>query len=267
MGLIDLILRSGGFKYDAYHAEIEIIRVDPFNVNLNSLVQVQKIKVNQNVFDDYSHRDQYKLKNRDQVIVRRYPEFQYQQNISITGEIKFPGNYALESTKETLKTIINTAGGLTDQSFINGVKIIRNEKRVIVDRVRGDKINLSIPLIEGDDIFIPKNHNTVEVIGEVNSPGIIQYKKALSVMDYFNIAGQLTNDGDKKTISIFYPNGESKGRGILFSYPKVKLGSKIVVYSKPEQLPLDRTTYFSEVTSVMIQSISLLIMVDKLSRN
>ena len=147
------------------------------------------------------------------------------------------------------------------------MKIIRNEKRVIVDRVRGNKINLTIPILEGDTIFIPKNNNIVEVIGEVNSPGLIQYKKSLSVKDYINIAGQLTKDGDKKTISVYYANGESKGRRLFYFYPKVKSGSKIIVYSKPAQLLLDRTTYFSEVTSVIIQSMSLLIMADRLTKN
>jgi polysaccharide biosynthesis/export protein len=267
MGLTDLILRSGGFKYDAYQSEIEIIRVDPFNYNSDSLTQVQKLKVDQKVFENYSHLDNYKLKNRDQVIVRRYPDFQYQKNISITGEIKFPGNYALESNNETLKSLINAAGGLTDQSFIQGVKIIRDKKRVIVDRVRKDKVNLSIAIVEGDNIFIPRKHNVVEVVGEINSPGIIQYKKELSLMDYINIAGQFTKDGDKKTISVYYPNGESKRKGLFYFYPKVHPGSKIVVYSKPDELPIDRTTYFSDVTSVFIQSISLLIMVDRLTRN
>ena len=173
MGLTDLILRSGGFKYDAYQSEIEIIRVDPFNYNSDSLTQVQKLKVDQKVFENYSHLDNYKLKNRDQVIVRRYPDFQYQKNISITGEIKFPGNYALESNNETLKSLINAAGGLTDQSFIQGVKIIRDKKRVIVDRVRKDKVNLSIAIVEGDNIFIPRKHNVVEVVGEINSPDIL----------------------------------------------------------------------------------------------
>jgi len=267
MGLTDLILRAGGFKYAAYSAEIEINRVNPFKVNPNSFVQIKKLKFDQGKFDNYPSTDAYKLKNRDQVVVRKYPDFQYQKNISITGNIKFPGNYALESNNETLKSIINKAGGLTDQSFIQGVEIIRDEKRVIVDRLKGDKINLSIVLIEGDNIFIPKNHNVIEVIGEVNSPGIIQYKKELSLMDYINIAGQFTKDGDKKTISVYYPNGESKGKGLFYFHPTVNPGSKIVVYSKPDELPIDRTTYFSEVTSVFIQSMSLLIMVDRLTRN
>jgi protein involved in polysaccharide export with SLBB domain len=264
MGLTDLILRSGGFNYDAYQAGIEIIRVDPFNNKPNSLIKVEKLKVDQNLFDDYSYIDEYKLKNRDQVIVRKYPGFQYQKNINVTGQIQFPGDYALRTHNETLKSIINTAGGLTDESFVQGVKIIRNEKRVILDWLRRNKINLNIPILEGDSIYIPKNHNIVEVLGEVNSPGLIQFKKGLSVHDYINIAGQLTRDGDKKTISIYFANGESKGRWLFYFYPKVKPGSKIVVYSKPAQLPIDRTTYFSEVTAVIIQSMSLLIMADKL---
>jgi len=163
--------------------------------------------------------------------------------------------------------LFERAGGLTPQSFVEGTQIIRDGKRVILDRINRKKVNLSINLIPGDKINIPENNNIIEVVGEVNSPGLVQFKNNLSVMDYIEIAGQLTKNGDRKNISIYYPNGESKGRGIFNRFPKVSPGCKIVVYSKPEELPLDKTTLFSDVTSVLIQSISLLIMVERISGN
>ena len=46
-------------------------------------VQIKKLKFDQGKFDNYPSTDAYKLKDRDQVIVRKYPDFQYQKNISI----------------------------------------------------------------------------------------------------------------------------------------------------------------------------------------
>jgi polysaccharide biosynthesis/export protein len=267
MGLNDLILRSGGFKYGAYEKEIEINRVDPFGQNSKFLLKVEKLNLSLKSPQDFINIDKYKLKNRDQIIVRKYPNFQFQKNIILSGEIKFPGVYALETEPETIEMLFERAGGLTPQSFVEGTQIIRDGKRVILDRINRKKVNLSINLIPGDKINIPENNNIIEVVGEVNSPGLVQFKNNLSVMDYIEIAGQLTKNGDRKNISIYYPNGESKGRGIFNRFPKVSPGCKIVVYSKPEELPLDKTTLFSDVTSVLIQSISLLIMVERISGN
>lgn len=267
MGFNDLILRCGGFKYGAYKKEIEINQIDPLRQNSKLLLKVEKFNFDPQSPQDFIKLDKYKLKNRDQIIVRKYPNFQFQKNIILSGEIKFPGIYALEIENETIENLFKRAGGLTPQSAVEGTQIIRDGKRVILDRINKNKINLSINIIEGDQIFVPKNNKIVELVGEINSPGLIQFKRNLSVMDYIDIAGQLTKNGDRKSISIYYPNGESKGRGIFNRFPKVSPGSKIVVYSKPNELPLDKTTLFSEVTSVLIQSISLLIMVERVSGN
>jgi len=91
MGLNDLILRSGGFKYGAYEKEIEINRVDPFGQNSKFLLKVEKLNLSLKSPQDFINIDKYKLKNRDQIIVRKYPNFQFQKNIILSGEIKFPG--------------------------------------------------------------------------------------------------------------------------------------------------------------------------------
>ena len=130
----------------------------------------------------------------------------------------------------------------------------------------GNKIDYSLPLLHGDSIFVPKYYNTVEVMGAVNNPGVIQYKKGYSIRDYINNAGQISKDGEASSISIYYANGESKGKRLFFFFPKVRPGSKIVVYQKPDELPVDQTEYLTAVTSNIIQALSLFIMVDRLNQ-
>ena len=265
MGLSDLILRSGGFNFNSYPAEVEINSVDPFDIKPNSLISIRKIKVDSEKFNSFSEIDPYLLKHKDQIIVRKYPDFEFHRNITILGEVKFPGNYSLKEKNESLGDLIDRAGSLTEESFIEGIKISREGKRVILDRKIGDKVDFSVPIFENDTILVPKFYNIVEVIGEVNNPGVIQYKRGLSLLDYIDKAGQINRNGDKKTVSVYYANGESKGRKLFFFYPKIRAGSRIVVYPKPEELPIDRTQLLTDISSTIIQALSLLIMVDRLN--
>jgi protein involved in polysaccharide export with SLBB domain len=265
MGLRDLILRAGGFSFSAYPAEVAVNSIDPFNINAAHLSSELKVKVNPALFDDFPELDEYKLKNKDQVFVRKSPEFQFQRNISIEGEVKFPGVYALEKKDENLEAVIKRAGNFTEEAFRQGLLVFRDDKRLILERKGRNNVDLNLPLTPGDKIIIPKHTQTIEVRGEVNSPGFVQYKKGLSIRDYIRIAGNFTQEGDKETVSVYYPNGESNSRSYYFFDPPVREGSIIVVYKKPEELPLDKTALLTEITTIVIQSLSLLLVVDKLA--
>lgn len=262
MGLTDLILRAGGFSYSAYPAEVIINSIDPFAMNGTALSTEVKYKVDPKLFDTFTLPDDHKLKNKDQVFVRTHPEFQVQRNIVIDGEVKFPGVYALGEKGENLASIIERAGDMTEEAFIEGLRIMRGEKRLILERKGRNRVDLDLPLRPGDHIFIPKHTHTVEILGEVNSPGLVQFRKGLSVEDYIKIAGNLTQAGDSKTIAVYYANGESKSKFLFFD-PEVREGSKIVVYKKPDELPLDKTVFLTEFTTIVIQSLSLLLVASK----
>lgn len=265
MGLTDLILRAGGFNYSAYPAEVTVNSINPFNLKSSTLSTELKVKVDPTVFEDYPELDEYKLKHKDQVFVRKVPEFQYQRNISVEGEVKFPGMYALEQKGESLGSLVERCGDFTTEAFVEGLLVIRNEKRLILERKGKAAVDLKLPLLPGDKIVIPKHSNTVEIIGEVNSPGLVQYRKGLSLKDYIKIAGNYSQDGDRKTIAVYYANGESKSRFFFFFDPDIREGSKIVVYKKPEELLLDKTAFLTDVTSIIIQSLSLILVAQKLA--
>ncbi len=49
-------------------------------------------------------------------------------NVTIKGEVKFPGYFAIEEGKTTLKEVIKLAGGFTEQALLNGAKIYRKPR-------------------------------------------------------------------------------------------------------------------------------------------
>jgi len=78
----------------------------------------------------------FKIKPYDQVFVRQAPEFELQQNIQLGGEVVYPGTYTLTDKQETILSVIQRAGGLTDAAFPRGATLVRMEDslgRVILD--------------------------------------------------------------------------------------------------------------------------------------
>ena len=54
----------------------------------------------------------FKLQPYDQVVVRLTPEFTLGRTIELTGQVKYPGTYVLDSKQTKLSDIIKMAGEL-----------------------------------------------------------------------------------------------------------------------------------------------------------
>ena len=96
-----------------------------------------------------------------------------------------------------------------------------------------------INLEEGDVIFIPRELQTIRVIGEVLFPTYVRYSEGTSFKEFINNAGGYTEQANKNKAFVLYANGSAKGTkkflGLKF-YPQVKPGSRIVVPEKPTQI-------------------------------
>ena len=66
------------------------------------------------------------------------------------------------------------AGGFTSMAHIDGLKLYRDGIQVALS-------DYNIPLMDGDSIMVPGAIGVVHVIGQVNVPGIIQYKPSKSL--------------------------------------------------------------------------------------
>src|SRR5207249_2179215 len=65
------------------------------------------------------------LEPYDNVLILRQPEFDFQRRVVITGEVRYPGRYALRTKTDRLVDVINRAGGLTAQAYPEGILFIR----------------------------------------------------------------------------------------------------------------------------------------------
>lgn len=61
----------------------------------------------------------------DNVLILRQENFEYQRNVVLNGEVKFPGTYALKNKRERLRDVILRAGGLTEEAHTDGIVFVR----------------------------------------------------------------------------------------------------------------------------------------------
>jgi len=132
-----------------------------------------------------------------------------------------------------MRDLIERAGGLTSEAYIDGVLFSRDSVKVVSDFKRAYEKNdkHGIVLKDKDDIHIPKHPGTVSVEGFVYTPGLINYRKDWSAKDYINAAGGTIADLEFLSSDpvIYYPGGNAKVDDGWFSSPTVKEGSRIVV--------------------------------------
>ena len=86
----------------------------------------------------------------DAIIVRRKAGFEFQEYVSISGEVTFPGRYALRQG-EKVSDLLRKAGGLTKDAMVSAANFNRQGK---------GKVYISIDKI----IKIGNTYNNIEML-------------------------------------------------------------------------------------------------------
>jgi len=133
MKLSDLIFKAGGLLESAYLKEAELLRyevVDGEETKTKTvLVSLEKV---------LSGEEDLELKHRDHLIVRIIPDYEEKIFVTITGEVRFPGTYGVRKG-ERLSSLIERAGGFTDEAYLKGAVFTRESVRK-VQQERIDKL-------------------------------------------------------------------------------------------------------------------------------
>ncbi len=236
MKLADLIAIAGGLNEQAagHHIEVSRIIKNTTDSVANQLVETFNV-------DLTNGNQDIELQPLDYINVPRLVNFRPLGNISVTGEVLFPGEYAVQKRDETAQQFIQRAGGLSPYGSLESTQIYRNGIRVDLDLTAASidpAVNKSMILLPGDSIFIPRIISFVQVSGAVNNPQYITYQ-GRRFKYYINAAGGALEDARVKGAYVQYPNGLNKPvRNFLFlrNYPSVKPGSVIIVPKKnPDQ--------------------------------
>lgn len=126
MTIEDIILRAGGLTEAASTARVDVYRrlKDP------SGTAVPRESGERFTFtladgEIVSSDPGFTLQPYDQVVVRRSPGYEVQQNVTISGEVLFGGQYAKVRKDERLSSLVERAGGLTSYAYVKGARLTR----------------------------------------------------------------------------------------------------------------------------------------------
>jgi protein involved in polysaccharide export with SLBB domain len=89
-------------------------------------------------------------------------------------------------------------------------------------------------LLDGDTVFVPRNPNTINVLGEVLNPIAFEYNKRTTVRSAIDNSGGYQDYADKRKVYVIKANGliEKANRNIFTRNIKLEPGDTIVVPRK-----------------------------------
>ncbi len=134
MTLEDVIAMAGGFKESASQARIEVARritngtvvgaaSDSLFENIQ-MANIYRFNVDKNLGLNPENAT-FELMPFDRVFVRKSPDYEIQQEVVVTGEVMYPGEYIITNKNERISELIGRAGGLTSFTYLEGARLIR----------------------------------------------------------------------------------------------------------------------------------------------
>jgi len=274
--LSEVVELAGGLTFAADSSQLVVYRMNFSGEETGQLVEVPL---------NLSTDGAFKFEPFDALVVRKKNGFEFQQFISISGEVMYPGRYAIKDG-ETVKDVILKAGGLTKDAFPEAATFEREGKGrvfISIDKILGISTSYeNIEMLAGDQIYIPTEDMTVEILlanteaaeygqykGDYDRESVfVAYVAGKSARWYVkNMVGGFGEEAKRTDVNVVYANGtvkDFKWYRPTYRYPKVKPGSMVVVGKKSEKKKEERAkkksdfnwqefsgTLMSQVTSIL----------------
>ncbi|HRV45627.1 MAG TPA: SLBB domain-containing protein, partial [Smithellaceae bacterium] len=125
MRVKDLVFAAGNIMESAYLDDAEITSMDIEKGSSVKMVQ-KNINLRRALAGDPAHN--IPLKPYDRVFVKKIMDWRDERYATVGGEVKFPGRYQL-AKGEKLSSLIQRAGGYTDEAYLRGAIFTRQKVR------------------------------------------------------------------------------------------------------------------------------------------
>jgi protein involved in polysaccharide export with SLBB domain len=123
MRVSDLIRAGGSLDDAAYGGSAELSR---FVIENGQARRTEVIPVDLAAVLRGDPSADIPLQPYDGLFIKEISGWSEQEQVTLSGEVRFPGNYPIKRG-ETLKSVIDRAGGLTDLAFVEGGVFTREE--------------------------------------------------------------------------------------------------------------------------------------------
>lgn len=148
MRVSDLIRAGGSMDEAAYEGGAELTRYTVVNGESRQTdlisIDLQKIRSG-DLANDLA------LQPFDYLVIKEVPLWKQLETVEIRGEVRFPGKYPIHRG-ETLRSVIERAGGLTESAFVDGAIFTREDLKqrerqqleMLAKRMQSDIASLSL---------------------------------------------------------------------------------------------------------------------------
>ena len=196
--LATLLKYSGGFANDAYKKSIRVIRN---NGRMKGVFNVEEFEF-----------PEFKMVDGDMVSVDTIID-RFENMVEIKGAVYRPGMYNLGEKVHSVRSLIESADGLTEEAMISRavlrrMKPNRTQEVVSID-LKGivEGTAADVPLENEDILFIPtqavhQNLRTLSIDGQVIFPGTYEYAEKMTVEDLILQAGGLTDNASTVKVDV-----------------------------------------------------------------
>lgn len=148
MRISDLLRAGGNLRPSAYGDTAELTR---YTIDQSGARQTELITVDLAAVRRGDVGANLSLRPYDYLIVKETPDWTDQESVTLRGEVRFPGTYPIRKG-ETLRDVLDRAGGLTAQAFPDGSAFTRRDLRELeqqqldrlAERMRSDLASLTL---------------------------------------------------------------------------------------------------------------------------
>jgi protein involved in polysaccharide export with SLBB domain len=182
--LKDILRYAGGFTDKAYTYSL--------NVRRNTSRELKLLNITQDEVATFQPQ------NGDSISVGRIIE-RYENRVTVTGAVFRPGVFAIESGLTTVKDLIKRAEGPRENAFLNRATISRRKENYDPEMIsfdlgkvlRGELADIALHREDSLTVYSLdslRENQRVSIFGEVNKPGIFEFRAGMKVADLILLA-------------------------------------------------------------------------------
>jgi polysaccharide export outer membrane protein len=203
--LKDILRYAGGFTDKAYTYSL--------NVRRNTSREMKLLNITQDEVATFQPQ------NGDSISVGKIIE-RYENRVTVTGAVFRPGVFAIENGLTTVKELIKRAEGPRENAFLNRATISRRKENYDPEMIsfdlgkvlRGELADIALHREDSLTVYSLdslRENQRVSIFGEVNKPGIFEFRTGMKVGDLILMA---------------------KGFKEAASYAKIELSRRVITH-------------------------------------
>lgn len=196
--IADLLKYAGGFSKTAYSDNVSVVRQQGHDFVVTTV--------------EASQYSSFFLKNGDEIEVRKM-DARFENRISISGAVVLPGVFELKPEVNSVRKLVNKAGGLLPEAFTKRALIHRQHEDRSLETcaidlegiMNGTKPDVSLQ--NNDELFVHSvfelnDQGTFTINGEVAIPGTFPFAANTTVQDLILQAGGLLRSASAARVDV-----------------------------------------------------------------